>query len=188
MGTSQITSLTIVYSIVYSDADQRKHQSSASLAFVRGIGEFPEQMASYAEKVSIWWRHHDIIIYRLPVAWLSATILVSFSKSGDHCQFLHFECISRRILKQIFACSYIDAGAKRSSFCKRHLQMHVLTLFKELYYILIYISEVSSYGPCNTMPASALVMAWHCTSDKALPETMMIMFTDASVRLQALMI
>ena len=34
---SQITSLTIVYSIVNSDADQRKHQSSASLAFVRGI-------------------------------------------------------------------------------------------------------------------------------------------------------
>ena len=33
---SQITSLTIVYSIVYSDADQRNHQSSASLAFVRG--------------------------------------------------------------------------------------------------------------------------------------------------------
>ena len=34
---SQITSLTIVYSIVYSGADQRKHQSSAPLAFVRGI-------------------------------------------------------------------------------------------------------------------------------------------------------
>ena len=33
---SQITSLTIVYSIVYSD-DQGKHQSSASLAFLRGI-------------------------------------------------------------------------------------------------------------------------------------------------------
>ena len=39
MGTiaSQITSITIVYSTVYSDADQRKHQSSASLAFVRRI-------------------------------------------------------------------------------------------------------------------------------------------------------
>ena len=38
MGTiaSQITSLTIVYSTVYSGADQRKHQSSVSLAFVRG--------------------------------------------------------------------------------------------------------------------------------------------------------
>ena len=33
----QITNLTVVYSTVYSDADQRKHQSSASLAFVRGI-------------------------------------------------------------------------------------------------------------------------------------------------------
>ena len=38
---SQITSLTIVYPIVYSDADQRKHQSSASLAFVRGIHRGP---------------------------------------------------------------------------------------------------------------------------------------------------
>ena len=32
--TSQITSLTIVYSTVYSGADQRKYQSSASLAFM----------------------------------------------------------------------------------------------------------------------------------------------------------
>ena len=38
---SQITSLTIVYSTVYSDADQRKHQSSASLAFVREIHRGP---------------------------------------------------------------------------------------------------------------------------------------------------
>ena len=38
---SQITSLTIVYSTVYSDADQRKHQSSASLAFVWGIHRGP---------------------------------------------------------------------------------------------------------------------------------------------------
>ena len=34
---SQITTLTIVYSNVYSGEDQRKHQSSASLAFVQGI-------------------------------------------------------------------------------------------------------------------------------------------------------
>ena len=58
---SQITSLTIVYSTIYSGADQRKHQSSASLVFVRGnspeTGEFPAQMASNAENVSIWWRH-----------------------------------------------------------------------------------------------------------------------------------
>ena len=53
MGTmaSQITSPTIVCSTVYSGADQRKHQSSASLAFVQGIHRWPEN-------VSIWWRHH----------------------------------------------------------------------------------------------------------------------------------
>ena len=34
---SQITNLTIVCSTFYSGADQRKHQSSASLAFVWGI-------------------------------------------------------------------------------------------------------------------------------------------------------
>ena len=38
---SQITSLRIVYSIVYSSEDQRKHQSSASLAFVWGIHRGP---------------------------------------------------------------------------------------------------------------------------------------------------
>ena len=68
---SQITSHTVVYTTVYSDADQRKHQSSTSLAFVWGIhhdrwipritrtGEFPAERASYAENVSIWWRHRD---------------------------------------------------------------------------------------------------------------------------------
>ena len=38
---AQITRLTIVYSIVYSKADKRKHQSSVSLAFVRGIHRWP---------------------------------------------------------------------------------------------------------------------------------------------------
>ena len=38
---SQIISLTIAYLTVYSGADQRKHQSSASLAFVRGIHRWP---------------------------------------------------------------------------------------------------------------------------------------------------
>ena len=37
----QITSLAVVYSIVYSSAYQRKHQNSASLAFVRGIHRWP---------------------------------------------------------------------------------------------------------------------------------------------------
>ena len=60
---SQITSLMIVFSTVYLDTDQRKHQGSTSLAFVRGFhrrpgnspeaGEFPTQRTSNAENVSI---------------------------------------------------------------------------------------------------------------------------------------
>ena len=63
MGTiaSQITSLTIVYSTVYSDADQRKHESSTSLAFVRGIHRSPVNWP-VAENVFIWWRHHVLVI------------------------------------------------------------------------------------------------------------------------------
>ena len=49
---SQIISLTIVYSTVYSDADQRKQQSSAC-GNPPVTGEFPAQMASNAETFSI---------------------------------------------------------------------------------------------------------------------------------------
>ena len=52
---SQVISFAIVYSTVYSGADKRKHLSSASLM----TGEFPAQIASNTENVSIWWRHHD---------------------------------------------------------------------------------------------------------------------------------
>ena len=41
MLASQITSLMVVYSIVYLGVNQRKHQSSASLAFVREIHRGP---------------------------------------------------------------------------------------------------------------------------------------------------
>ena len=57
--------ITIVCSNVYSGADQSKHQSSPSLAFVRGIhrgtGEFPAHRASNTENVSIWWSHHAFV-------------------------------------------------------------------------------------------------------------------------------
>ena len=53
---SQITSLTIVYSTAYSDADERKHQSPVSLAFV-----LVTRRANNAKNISVWWRHHDYI-------------------------------------------------------------------------------------------------------------------------------
>ena len=58
----QITSISIVCSTVDSGADQRKYQSSASLAFVQGIHRWPvnspHKKASNVENVSIRWRHY----------------------------------------------------------------------------------------------------------------------------------
>ena len=50
---SQITSLTIVCSTVYSGADQRKHQNSASLAFVGGIHQW---LVNSPHKGPVTWK------------------------------------------------------------------------------------------------------------------------------------
>ena len=55
---SQITSLPIIYSTVYSDADRKKTSKLRVTGLCTGNspvnGEFPAQMASNAENVSIW--------------------------------------------------------------------------------------------------------------------------------------
>ena len=79
MGTmaSQITSLTIVYSAVYSGAEQRKHQSSASLAFVRGIHRWPVNSPHKWPVTRKMFPFNDVIrcIHRL----LSPYVYQSFS-------------------------------------------------------------------------------------------------------------
>ena len=61
--TSQITSVKIVFATVYSGTEQRKHQKLHVTGLCAGnspgTGEFPPQMASNLENVSIWWRHHE---------------------------------------------------------------------------------------------------------------------------------
>ena len=58
MMASQITSFTTFYSTVYSGADQRKHQNSASLAFCVDnspvTSEFASQMTKNAENISTY--------------------------------------------------------------------------------------------------------------------------------------
>ena len=58
-----ITSLTIVYSIVYSVSDQRKHQSSASLAFVRGIHRWPVNSLHKWPVTREMFPFDDVIMY-----------------------------------------------------------------------------------------------------------------------------
>ena len=82
---SQITRLTIVYSIVYSDADQRKHQSSASLAFVRGIHQGPVNSPHKWPVTRKMFPFHDFITVIVPQQ-MDAAFLTEYSQV--RCAFL----------------------------------------------------------------------------------------------------
>ena len=64
MMASQITSLTMVYSSVYSGAHQRKHQST-SLDFVRGIHQWPVNSAHKGPVTRKIFPFDDIIMIHL---------------------------------------------------------------------------------------------------------------------------
>ena len=75
---SHITSLAIVYSPVHSDADQRKHQSSVSLAFVRGIHRWPVNSPHKWQVTRKMFPFDDVImflyIHRIP--WSTHTFML----------------------------------------------------------------------------------------------------------------
>ena len=79
---SQITSLTIVYSTVYSGTDQRKHQSSASLVFVRGIHRWPVNSPHKGPVTRKMFPFYDVIMkpqlsQRQIGTWNSANITLT---------------------------------------------------------------------------------------------------------------
>ena len=63
MMASQITSLTSVYSTVHSGEDQREHQSSASLAFVRGIHRWPVKSPHKGPVTRKMFPFDDVIMF-----------------------------------------------------------------------------------------------------------------------------
>ena len=89
---SQITSLTIVYSTVYSGADQRKHQSSVSLAFVRGIHRGPVN-SPHKWPVTRKMFPFDDVIMRIPLPYLLQHNLSWDSRSC--CTLWQTHCVSR---------------------------------------------------------------------------------------------
>ena len=143
----QITSLPIVYSTVYSGPNQRKHQSSASLAICAGnspmTGEFPAQRASNAENVSIWWRHHEYITQHcgtscggwwvrlqpfsvacLHYSWTTLVSILSWIEMADFgiCMFKYI-CIILIIF--LLQCSPMGTLGNKLAL------VHVMTLHKE---------------------------------------------------------
>ena len=83
---SQITSLTIVYSTVYLGADEKKSKLRVTGLCVRNspvTGEFPAQMASNAENVPIWWRHHVSPCGVIPDSAIMWHVLLTLQRNTD---------------------------------------------------------------------------------------------------------
>ena len=83
---SQITSLTVVYSVVYSDVDQRKHQSSVSLAFVRGIHRGPLNSPHKWPVMRKMFPFDDLImkLYDLCSVFVTALLYRTLCYNRDH--------------------------------------------------------------------------------------------------------
>ena len=94
----QITSLTIIYSIVFSGADQRKHQSSASLAFVRGIHQWPVNSSQRGPVTRKMFPFDDAIILRVSVGLLSFDLSPKCISDGGYpiwCNPQHINILGR---------------------------------------------------------------------------------------------
>ena len=72
---SHITGVSVVYSIIYSGSDQRKHQSSRSLVFVRGIHRWPVDSPHKGPITQKIFPFDDAIrvVYRIPMCCLTKT-------------------------------------------------------------------------------------------------------------------
>ena len=80
---SQITSLTIVYSTIHSGPDQRKHKSSASLAFVRGIHRWQVNSPHKWQVTRKMFPFDDVIMY-FPICFAAIMLRFSWHRSNTN--------------------------------------------------------------------------------------------------------
>ena len=119
---SQITSLTIVYLTVYSGADQRKHQSSASRDFVRGIhrssgnsphkGPVTRKMFPFDYVImSCWNKNQPMLVKEAPGGYenMPACCCMLFKHIGTRCA----ECISENIKMYLYFLSFLNTVMAR---------------------------------------------------------------------------
>ena len=111
---SQITSLTIGYSTVYSGADQRKHQSSALLVFVREIHRWPVNSPHKWPVTRKMFPFDDVIMSNINTSMIkSAHDTESYTKMHIYTYtYIHIHRYIRpRILVLILMLSYRQQGS-----------------------------------------------------------------------------
>ena len=187
---SQITGLTIVYSTVYSGAVQRKHQSSVSLAFVRGIHRGP---VNFPHKWPVTRKmFDDVIMWQSPSLHLLISILnvkrEMWGSSITHDTFSERErekniISTRKQNSKPNSTKIIDDDSIKPVCCtnptlhRSHIPPFCKCIFftqKYLgykYFIQIWLMILPK-GPIDTMWASVQVMACRATGDKPLLEPM----------------
>ena len=125
-----MTSLAIIYSTVYSGTDDRKHQSSASLAFVRGIHRWSVNSPHKGPVTRKMFPFDDVImpyyityIYGCPVHAQAILnnykINLNYRQTSNICRTL----VRNKIVdhSDVFGASPDDAAPTTSSFSTWHL-------------------------------------------------------------------
>ena len=135
-------------------------------------GDFPAQMASNAEIVSIWWRHHDYLecskhFYTTTSSNLNiprASLLSS----------IHLFCImiSWHANASPDGSSHIEAETKWPPFPRRHFQTYFLE-WKYSNFDKISLKSVPKV-PIDNIPALVHIMARCRSGDKPLSESVMV--------------
>ena len=164
---SQITSLAIVFSTVYLDTDKKTSKLRVTGLCVGnspGTGEFPAQMASNAENVSIWWRHHEVMSHehygvkppmtglfvqqglqtpienQIPHCWLFVRRIHRWSVDSNHS---HSEGVSiswpRHVTAHFFIAGYQPPDVEEMSF----LVSMINILFHHIKCQSIFVSSVN---------------------------------------------
>ena len=153
MGTvaSQFTSLTIVYTTVYSDADQSKHQSSASLAFVWGIHRGPVNSPHKWPVTRKMFPFDDVIMNTRN--FISEAVWSLTTKSSEACSYM-IALIFDKCVGSIGA----EAPVKFQSDTITFKHNFAASRLQEIVWILIPLSELRPWAMSSTWLARASLM------------------------------
>ena len=126
----EITSLTIVYSTVYSRCRSKK----TSKLRVTGLCAVNSPVASNAENVSIWWRHHGWSNHMITI--IIDNVTHNKTKQTQNSVYISWAlmCCSV-ILRNCFLCVHV--------YCQILLPLWCLYCTKQLKYFVISLSAIS---------------------------------------------